>query len=237
MKIAQIPSVNYSKRHKNIQALVLHCSTHEAVPMIKFLKQKRLSAHYVVGTDGRIFQLVDEQEKAWHAGVSRWRNMDNLNHYSIGIEISSPSMGQENYPNVQIKAVENLCRLLIRRYNIPAANIVAHSDIAPTRKSDPGKAFPWQYLAENNIGLWYDLADADKIKEDNVAILLNYIGYDVSNLAAASYAFCRHFLPHLIEKNNNIDDLLCNVYLKDFVFPKQYLPHLKACVYKFKQCR
>ena len=236
-KIIQIPSSYWNERPKKcaVKAIVLHCSAHEGIPMVKLLNKLHLSAHFVIGTDGRIFQLVPEEKRAYHAGVSSWRNMINLNHYSIGIELSSPSMGEQAYTSAQLASAASLCKDLIRRYRIPAHNIVAHSDIAPTRKPDPGKAFPWKRFAECGIGLWYDLADADKISENDISVLLKQIGYNTDNLAAACYAFCRHFLPDLILEQGNIHDVITNIYPQEFVFPKAYLPHLKACAYKFSK--
>ena len=228
-----LPYWNERPKKTRIKSVVLHCSTHEAVPMIKLLKRLHLSAHFVIGTDGRIFQLVPEEKRAFHAGVSRWRNMDNLNHYSIGIELSTPKMGQTAYHETQIKAAMQLCRDLVRRYDIPSANIVAHSDVAPTRKPDPGIMFPWKKFADNGIGLWYDIADAEKVLENDKAVLLEQIGYDTRNPAAASYAFCRHFLPQLVATEDDVTKLIAQVYPPDFNIPDEYLPVLKACAYAF----
>ncbi len=232
-KIYQSPLPYYDERLHDICALVLHCSTHDADEMVEVLREKQLSSHYIIGLDGKIIQPVDDAKRAWHAGVSRWREMDNLNHYSIGIEISSPSMGQESYRDAQICNLIWLCRRLIRKYRIPPVNVVAHSDVAPQRKPDPGLMFPWQYLADSGVGLWYDLSDAKKVSEDDPAKLLSVIGYNIENISAASYAFCRHFLPQLVEKCSDIKWLLDNVYPSDYVFPLQYINVLKACAYKY----
>lgn len=217
-----------------IRALVLHCSAHSAQSMINVLTERKLSAHYIIETDGRIYQLVSEKKRAWHAGDSKWRNMEMLNQYSVGIELCSPTLGQSEYAPAQIKSLLRLSRQIIRHYQISAVNVVAHSDIAPTRKPDPGMSFPWRYLAQKGIGCWYDIADADKVAENDVATLLAKIGYDVRDLAAASYAFCRHFIPSLIAVDNDVNHLVENVYPQDFVFPQQYLPILKACAYRYK---
>lgn len=218
-----------------IKALVLHCSTHGALEMLDVLRENKLSAHYIIDVDGKVYQPVSEQKRAWHAGVSRWRDMDNLNHYSIGIELTSPSMGQHEYAKAQIDSLTVLARQIIHHYQIPAVNVVAHSDIAPIRKPDPGAAFPWQKLAKKGIGLWYDIADADKVAENNVEKLLSTIGYDTSDIAAASYAFCRHFVPEEIAEKRSIKEVIENVYPADFNLPEQYLPILKACAYKYSQ--
>lgn len=219
----------FNERPAKISALVLHCSAHDTKDMIAVLEKEELSAHYVVGLNGDVTQLVPEEKRAWHAGISSWREFDNLNHNSIGIEISTMSMGQEPYSERQIQSLIELCQGIIARHHIPVRNVVGHSDIAPTRKPDPGAAFPWQKLAENGIGLWYDLNDAEKVKESNPEILLQKIGYNTENPAAAMYAFCRHFIPQEVAINPDIHDLLQHPYSEDFSLPEKYLPILQAC--------
>ncbi len=216
-----------------VRALVLHCSSHSAKDMIEVLRERELSSHYIIDTDGSVLQLVSEKKRAWHAGQSEWRGMKMLNQYSVGIELSSPTLGQDTYSPVQIAKLIKLSRQIIRHYQIPAVNVVAHSDIAPTRKPDPGLAFPWKYLAGKGIGLWYDINDAAKVAQNDVAELLQIIGYDVSDLAAASYAFCRHFVPQLVATDDDVYHLVDNVFPPDFVFPPAYLSVLKACAYKY----
>lgn len=223
----------FNERPAKISALVLHCSAYDSKDMIEVLEKEELSAHYVVGLNGDVTQLVPEEKRAWHAGISSWREFNNLNHNSIGIEISSMSMGQEPYSERQINSLIELCQGIIARHHIPVRNVVGHSDIAPTRKPDPGAAFPWQKLAENGIGLWYDLNDAEKVKESNPEILLQKIGYNTENPAAAMYAFCRHFIPQEVAINPDIHDLLQHPYSEDFSLPEKYLPILKACCASF----
>lgn len=235
MKIIRkfIPYFDERPNQATVKALVLHCSAHQAHEMMKVLCERELSSHYIIDCDGTVFQLVAEKHRAWHAGQSKWQQMEMLNQYSIGIELSSLSLGQSDYPAAQIKSLIRLSRQIIKHYQIPATNIVAHSDIAPTRKPDPGIAFPWQKLAHKGIGLWYNLADAMYVSENNVATLLKNIGYDTTDLAAASYAFCRHFVPEAVSVDTDIDHLVDNVYPADFTLPTQYLPILKAVAYKY----
>lgn len=224
----------FNERPAEIDTLVLHCSAHGADEMIKVLKEKELSAHYIVGLRGGVVALVPEEKRAWHAGISSWRGRENLNHNSVGIEISSLSMGQKAYSRRQINAVIELCRDIIARYGIKPQNIVGHSDIAPERKPDPGKAFPWKYLAENGIGLWYDIRDAEKVAENSISELLKGIGYDTQNLRAAECAFLRHFIPEAVPETT-VKNVLENPYAVDFCWKKEYLAVLKACFYVYSK--
>lgn len=216
-----------------IKALVLHCSAHPAREMIEVLRERELSAHYVIAEDGTVFRLISEKKRAWHAGQSKWREMEMLNQYSVGIELCSSTLGQTPYKPEQINSLIKLSRQIIHHYQIPAENVVGHSDIAPTRKPDPGLAFAWQTLAQKGIGLWYDIGDAVYVAKNDVAELLKIIGYDISDPAAASYAFCRRFVPQAVASDPDIAHLLDNVYPPDFVFPRQYLDILKAVAYRF----
>lgn len=116
--------------------------------------ESRVSCHYFVFTDGRIVQSVPEARRAWHAGVSTWRGLTDINSRSIGIEIANPGheFGYVAFPRRQVDAVVALSRDIISRNRINASDVVAHSDIAPTRKQDPGEKFPWRRLARHGIG-------------------------------------------------------------------------------------
>ena len=221
------------RKSKRIDALVIHCCAYNANDMIEVMKERNVSSHYIIEENGSIFQLVSEKKRAWHAGLSSWRGRDNLNHCSIGIELQSSSMGQKDYSKKQLNSLAILAKQIISHYQIPLYNVVSHSDIAPTRKPDPGTAFPWKYMAQKGVGLWYDLADAVKVNENNVENLLRLIGYDTTDLSAASYAFCRHFIPQEIKRLATIDEVIENVYPREFALPEKYLPILKACAYKY----
>jgi N-acetylmuramoyl-L-alanine amidase len=116
----------------------------------------KVSSHYVVWEDGGIVQCVPEARRAWHAGVSGWSGKTQLNSCSIGIEIVNPGhdFGYPDFPDAQIKAVIALCQDIIARRRIPADRVLAHSDIAPSRKQDPGEKFPWRRLYEAGVGHW-----------------------------------------------------------------------------------
>lgn len=121
----------------------------------------KVSAHYMVDAEGVITQMVPEEMRAWHAGQSLWAGETDLNSCSIGIEIHNPGHGEEGlppYPEIQMQAVEALCRDILSRHNIPATRVLAHSDVAPTRKLDPGETFDWGRLYAAGIGHWVEPA-------------------------------------------------------------------------------
>ncbi|MBP0463418.1 N-acetylmuramoyl-L-alanine amidase [Roseomonas sp. PWR1] len=157
----------------------------------------KVSSHYVVEEDGAVFRLVPEARRAFHAGISHWRGHSGLNARSIGIEIVNPGheWGYRDFPALQMAAVCDLCLDILARHPIPARNVVAHSDVAPDRKEDPGELFDWEGLARNGVGVWpgRDPAPADA---DAVLPLLREIGYrDDLPLPVLVTAFQRHWLP------------------------------------------
>lgn len=191
------PSPNHGPRQASL--VVLHyTSNDDADTALRTLTDplREVSAHYLVGRDGDIVQLVDETRRAWHAGASRWGGIDDVNSVSIGIELDNN--GFEPYPPAQIDALLALLADLQLRLSIPAANVVGHSDVAPRRKLDPGPLFPWRLLAEYGFGLWCDAPDPALIADPSgvdVAAALGHLGYDTSDLEAAQAAFRLHFLP------------------------------------------
>jgi N-acetylmuramoyl-L-alanine amidase len=116
----------------------------------------KVSCHYVVDTDGRIIQMVDENMRAWHAGLSSWLGETDINSASIGIEIQNPGHagGYPEFPKAQMQAVTALCQDIVARHNIAPPRVLAHSDIAPQRKIDPGEKFDWPGLARDGVGFW-----------------------------------------------------------------------------------
>ena len=175
------PSNNHAPRAPGpvVDALVLH---HTAQPLdvsLDLLRFGAVSSHYVVDTDGGIYRLVDEARVAWHAGLSWWRNARSLNATSIGIEIVNLDGNQHPYPQAQQTAVIALCREILERHpSIRPRNVVAHSDIAPQRKNDPGTLFFWRALAAAGVGLWSEAAASDSsVRLDGVETLLRRFGY------------------------------------------------------------
>jgi N-acetylmuramoyl-L-alanine amidase len=156
--------------------------------------EARVSSHYVVEEDGTIWNLVPEDRRAWHAGISFWRGHEVLNGRTIGIEIVNPGheWGYRPFPAMQMAAVRDLCLGILSRHPIPSRNVVAHSDIAPDRKEDPGELFDWPWLAAQGIGLWPDFPDAvaaSSVDEEKLRADLAGIGYPVPPPAQGSGAF------------------------------------------------
>jgi N-acetylmuramoyl-L-alanine amidase len=158
----------------------------------------QVSAHYLIDEDSTTWQLVVEADRAWHAGVGAWRGWRDINSRSIGIELSNPGhdYGYRDFPAIQIDTLIALCRDLVGRHPIPARNVVAHSDIAPARKIDPGELFPWAQLADAGIGLWPERS-ADPVSDADTAATLQAIGYDIAanDLPIVISAFQRRFRP------------------------------------------
>jgi len=161
----------------------------------------QVSAHYLIDEDGSVIRLVSEDKRAWHAGVSSWRGRAGVNATSIGIELVNPGheFGYRAFPEPQMSALESLGREILARHPIPSRNVVGHSDVAPTRKCDPGELFDWPRLAAAGVGLWPRTEDMAAAPEDQVAPLLAAFGYDVTDERAAVVAFQRHFARHRLD--------------------------------------
>lgn len=161
--LVQAPSPNFDARRGPPDMLVLHYTgmqTGEAALARLRDPDAGVSAHYLVEEDGRVFQLVPEERRAWHAGRGVWRGEDDVNAASIGIEVVNPGheFGYRPFPEAQIAAVTALVAAVRDRWTIPDNRIIAHSDLAPDRKADPGELFPWKRLAEAGHGLWFEPA-------------------------------------------------------------------------------
>ena len=164
----------------------------------------KVSAHYLITEEGEVIRLVDESMRAWHAGMSYWRGKANVNGCSVGIELQNPghTCGYREFPDAQIDALVPLLHRIVRDYDVPRANVVAHSDIAPQRKLDPGELFPWERLAEYRLALPRPtkLELGDPFDNDGAFYLaLERFGYDVSDGKKAVEAFQRRWRPEKID--------------------------------------
>lgn len=188
------PSPNFGERRPNY--VIIHHTTNNTVDQALATltsRMREVSAHYLIGRDGRIIYLVDEQKRAWHAGDSYWGGNRDLNSSSIGIELDNN--GNEPFAEAQISVLIDLLRDLTARWSIPPANIIGHGDIAPGRKVDPSAYFPWHRLAAAGLGLWCEPPYAPAPAGADDAALLAGLGYDVTRLPAAVAAFKRHWAP------------------------------------------
>ena len=157
------PNFSSKKRiKKNIKFIIFHYTGMnneiKAINRLTSVKSK-VSCHYFIKKNGQIILMVPELYKAWHAGKSNWKKHNNLNKYSIGIEIQNKGHqnGYENFSKFQISSLIKISRYLIKKYKIKKKNILGHSDISYDRKTDPGEKFPWKYLAKKKIGVWHNL--------------------------------------------------------------------------------
>jgi N-acetylmuramoyl-L-alanine amidase len=238
------PSPNHNRRISN---LVLHYTALNLEDSLKVLTNptKQVSAHYLVPeTDiagqRKIFQLVQESERAWHAGISTWGKRTTLNDTSIGIEIVNLGYKDESgqciwYPfsDYQIQTVIALAKDIVKRYDIQATNVVGHGDIAPGRKVDPGPLFPWKKLYENGIGAWFDEQALETKSQEDINIQkiqtnLKTYGYAIestgkldSQTHTVLQAFQMHFRPSNYSGEPDLQTVAILENLVQKYFPNQ----------------
>ena len=188
-----IASTNFGLRKPNY--VVIHHTAQKSLDQtIKTFHNEKVgvSSHYVIGRDGKVVQMVNDYFRAHHAGLGKWGNDSDLNSSSIGIELDNDGL-TDPWTEVQINALLNLLATLKENYKIPQANFIGHMDLAPTRKNDPSR-FPWDRLAANGYGFWYDGNLEMPPVGFDVKLALRIIGYDVKDLAAAIKAFKLHYV-------------------------------------------
>ena len=188
------PSPNFDERRPIV--IVIHATEQESVARsLRTLSTRNsggpVSAHYLVGADGALYQLVEDSRRAWHAGGGSWGTIDDLNSASIGIELDND--GTEAFPPAQVDALLRLLDDLCTRLRIPRHAVIAHADMAPTRKRDPGSLFPWQRLAEAGFGRWPQGELAEPPAGFDPWLAMAAIGYPLNDRAAAVRAFHRHY--------------------------------------------
>jgi len=237
MKISNVYSPNFDKKkrsYKSIKFLVIHYtgmqSERESLKRLCNPKFK-VSSHYLISQNGKVYQLVMDNRIAWHAGKSCWGKYKNLNKSSIGIEMVNKGhkFGYTNFKKKQLSNLIKICQNLIKKYKIKKQNIVGHSDIAPLRKLDPGEKFPWKKLGKNKIGIWHSLKEGDLIKFRKIKIVnkskvefinkLKKIGYCFNTRRKGSLikiikAFQRHYRKELI---NGVIDKECLIIAKNIL--------------------
>ena len=221
LTVIDAPSPNFDNRTAPPKLIVLHYTGMrtgaEALARLRDPEAPRVSAHYLVEEEGAVFSLVPEERRAWHAGVSSWRGEKDVNGVSIGIELVNPGHehGYRPFPDVQIERLIDLLDDIRRRWIVEDRDIVAHSDIAPSRKDDPGELFPWARLNAAGHGVWVppQFAPGDPLKEgdEGVGVFalqagLTRLGYDSAPSGAFDVktrqivtAFQRHWRPERID--------------------------------------
>lgn len=200
-------SPNWEERALPISMVVIHYTEMEsAQASIDRLTdpEAKVSAHYLIGEDGEVVRLVPESKRAWHAGASFWRGIHDVNSASIGIELQHPGhgLGYREFEEAQIEALVPLLHRIVQEYNIPRANVVGHSDVAPARKTDPGELFPWDRLAEYHLCLPRPekLELGDPFPNDGSFYLaLERFGYDITEGRKTVEAFQRRWRPERID--------------------------------------
>lgn len=201
MNFIEAPSPNFNERTRPVSLIVLHYTGMESgQAALERMRdaEAQVSAHYMVEEDGRVFRLVDEDKRAWHAGVSEWAGETDINSISIGIEIvnGGHDFGLPDYPDPQIHAVISLVKEIMVRQDIAAHRVVGHSDVAPGRKQDPGEKFPWPQLSEAGCAIMPKVlaGTGDTIPQ------LTAIGYGMTaGETAVIEAFQRRFRPDRVD--------------------------------------
>lgn len=201
-------TVNFNMRKPNL-VIIHHTAQNSCDQTINtfILPRTEVSAHYVICKDGTVQQMLNDFLRGWHAGAGKWGNLTDINSVSIGIELDNN--GFEPFTEAQISNLLVVLKTLKKKYNIPTANFIGHADIAPGRKVDPSRFFPWQQLSANGFGYWYDTANVKQPENFNALHGLRIIGYDTRDSIAAIKAFKLHFvqqdsLPVLTEADKKI---------------------------------
>ncbi|MFC5568706.1 N-acetylmuramoyl-L-alanine amidase [Lysobacter yangpyeongensis] len=189
-----VPSPNHSARKPML--IVLHYTEQQSVAhSLRTLRTGNsdgpVSAHYLIGEQGELYQLVADERRAWHAGGGSWGTISDVNSASIGIEIDND--GQEPFTEAQIAMLLRLLGDLCTRHGIPRTNVIGHADMAPSRKIDPGRLFPWQRLAEAGFGRWPAADRGPTPPGFDPMLALRLLGYPLDDPAAAIRAFHLHY--------------------------------------------
>ena len=210
-----ISTVNFNLRKPNF-IIIHHTAQDSLAQTLKTftITKPQVSAHYVIADDGRVVQMVNDYLRAWHGGNAIWGKNTDINSASIGIELDNN--GFEPFSDKQITSLLALLTKLKKDYNIPIQNIIGHSDIAPSRKTDPSKLFPWKLLALNGFGLWPDEILEPAPANFNAEQALRIIGYNTKNLNSAISAFKLHYIQTEVDAvlDEKTINTIYNIYKK-----------------------
>ncbi|HEX8666926.1 MAG TPA: N-acetylmuramoyl-L-alanine amidase [Allosphingosinicella sp.] len=227
-EIIDAPSPNFDDRALLVSMVVLHYTgMKDAASAIARLRdpEAKVSCHYLVSEDGQVLRMVDEEKRAWHAGRSWWRGIQDVNSASIGIEIVNPGheFGYRPFPREQMEALIVVLADIVRRRGIRPVNVVGHSDIAPARKVDPGELFDWGWLAR--LGLAAPRPAKNLIDphwtDGGFLLALERFGYEVKDAPAAVTAFQRRFRAEHVD---GIIDGECRAILLGLLLDKRNAP-------------
>ena len=219
----EVASPNWNERKLPVTMVVLHYTGMKtAAQALERMcdPAAEVSAHYMIDEDGTVTRLVPEDKRAWHAGRSSWRGVTDINSASIGIELVNPGheWGYRPFPDAQMEALAPLLADVVKRHDVPRANVVGHSDIAPARKTDPGELFDWDLLARLRLALPKPKLKMRLLFDNEGAffLALERFGYDISDPAAAVRAFERRWRPHRItgEVDGQLGALLFELLLE-----------------------
>lgn len=213
MILIDAPSPNFDHRNREIDMVVLHYTGMwtgaDALARLRDA-DAGVSAHYMIDENGDVYALVDEQHRAWHAGVASWKGETDINARSVGVEIVNPGheFGYRNFPDAQVHAVIALLEKICMRHNIYPGMVLGHSDVAPRRKEDPGEKFPWKRLADAGLAIAPydgDGAEGEGVSYDDALHMLQEIGYDAptGDHAAGLVAFQRRYCPDALGQGFN----------------------------------
>jgi len=188
-----VGTTNFSMRRPNY-VIIHHTAQNSCEQTLKTFTQSRtqVSAHYVICKDGTVYHMLNDLLRGHHAGVGKWGSATDLNSCSIGIEIDNN--GTEAFTDAQITSLLDVLQRLKKAFNIPVGNFIGHADIAPGRKVDPNRNFPWQRLSEQGFGYWYDTTNVKVPPDFNPVQALRLIGYDIKNETQAIQSFKLHFV-------------------------------------------
>tara|TARA_B100000575_G_C23128216_1_gene653986 strand:+ start:2010 stop:2756 length:747 start_codon:yes stop_codon:yes gene_type:complete len=233
-------SPNYDNRNKSkIKFLIIHYTAlRNCKEAISYLcnPNNKVSCHFLISQEGDIFCLVDESKRAWHAGISFWNNYTDINSHSIGIELDYSGSNQNNiFSKKMINSLIKLLNYLKQKYKIKDINILAHSDIAPLRKKDPGKYFPWKILSSNKISFivnknntrdlnnltkWF-AKNSISSREDICIFILGYVGYQINQIKDKKTLkkIIRSYQSHFLQNNvtGNIDQLTLDYMMSHLI--------------------
>lgn len=190
-----VGTTNFNLRKPNF-VVIHHTAQNSCEQTLKTftLPRTQVSAHYVICKDGTVHHMLNDYFRAWHGGIARWGNDNDINSNSIGIELDNN--GFEPFPEAQINSLLQLLQSLKKTYSIPTSHFIGHADIAPARKNDPNAHFPWQRLAEQGYGCWPDMLLVPVPPTFNAIDGLRMIGYDTKDSVAAIRAFKLHFVQN-----------------------------------------